>query len=75
MTYLRAALLALAAAVALGVAAGTTAAVVVSRELSRAGVIAEGIATALNCAALYALVLVPAAVVGLFVERTVTRKR
>jgi hypothetical protein len=40
-----------------------------------ATVCAVGVATGLNCAALLALVLVPAAVVGLFVKRRISRRR
>jgi hypothetical protein len=39
-----------------------------------AAVYAVGIATGLNCAAFFALVLVPAAVAGLFIKRRITRR-
>jgi len=62
--YLRAALLALIGAVALGSATGFLQAVSVSQvgTKSRAETFAIGLATGLNCAALFAVLLVPVAV-------------
>jgi hypothetical protein len=100
MTYLRAALLGLAAALVLGAMAGAYTAVTFAREQrgdpkptayvvvhgpfggvvrssSREGsaaVYAVGLATGLNCAAFFALLLVPGCIAALFIKRRITTR-
>jgi hypothetical protein len=100
MTYLRAALLGLAAALVLGAMAGAYTAVTFAREhrgdpKTTAYVVVHGpfggivrsssseggaaryavaIATGLNCAAFFALLLVPGCIAALFIKRRITTR-
>jgi hypothetical protein len=72
VAYLRAALVGLALAIALGAAMGVGESFKGGNTDTKARAPAEGIATGLNCAALFSLLLVPGAVAVLFVKRTVS---
>ena len=78
MAYLRAALLGLVVAIALGAAMGFRESLIVGRgngtnAETRATVYAVGIATGVNCAALCSLLFVPSAIAILFVKGRVGR--
>lgn len=76
MTYVKAGLLALLASLVLGAVTGAWLVLMMAVERLRpedkAGVLSQGISEAMNCTALYAILLVP---LGLVVAYVVRRRR
>ena len=71
MSYLRAGFIGFIAALGLGAAAGAfEGASLAEKQHPKAAIYADAIAMALNCAAVFTLVLVPAACAGLYIKRS-----
>ena len=74
MAYVKVVLAALGAALLLGAVAGVLTGAVVRLPEDKAVVCAVGVSEAVNCAAFFALVLVPLAVVAVFAMRKWRRR-